>query len=99
MTKIPKNQPEIISWGSPARSTNRPGKAIEVYQQLDPATFPMKYESQTWWHSVYAANLIRLDRLNEAMNILRVVPIEKAANSIFLPKTRDLCPAQPAGQH
>ena len=58
--------------------THRPKSAIEILQILDTSTIQerIKTPSNAWWCELYAHNLIRLDQLNEAQNILDYIPQE-----------------------
>jgi tetratricopeptide (TPR) repeat protein len=55
---------------------------------MDPASVPVDLKVNTWWHDIYAMALIRINRLDEAMHILRYVPDEKADDDIFFRKLK-----------
>ena len=82
----PKQPINNYLMGHAASIVNRPAKTVEYLQYIDPSTITVEDQVMSWWHSVYATNLIRLNRLDEAMEILRWVPIEKANNTIFYRK-------------
>ncbi len=70
----PQNLRNNYLMGYSASMLNKPAEAVNYFQEIDPANLDIKYQAQTWWHLVYAYNLIRLERLDDALHVLRFVP-------------------------
>lgn len=89
LEKDPKNQLIIYLAGFMATHANRPALAIRHFESLgQPMLDYYGNTSDSWFTDWYARNLIRLDRLDEAKNILNMVPPEKAADGIYFNKLR-----------
>ena len=60
---------------------NYPAAAISIYEEIDTSVIRkiMTTPYQTWWYTMYAYNLARMKRYDEAQQILDMVP-EKFAN-------------------
>lgn len=73
----PKHLVNNYQSGQTALLFNRPGKTVENYQQMDPHTIELKIPAEFWWFSNYAQALIRLERYEQAMDMLSIVPRAK----------------------
>ena len=85
--KDPKNLRNNYLMGYSASQLNKPLEAIGYFSIIDPKDLNVKYQAQTWWHIIYAYNLIRLRRLEEAMEVLRFVPEELATWAYYYRKS------------
>lgn len=57
---------------------NRPKEVIDHFSYIDPITVNYQLFVDTWWNHIYAYNLIRLKRYDEAIEILDYVPAKIA---------------------
>ena len=74
--KDPKNFIYNYQTGYVALGLNRPQTLLDIYQKLDPAHFKFDIPPKRWWFGNYAHALMRLERFDEALTILKHVPQE-----------------------
>ena len=49
---------------------------MQLYSQFDPESITYNVPADGWWNNVYAYNLMRLKRFDEAVEVLGYVPSE-----------------------
>ena len=67
---------------------NKPNEAIKVYDQIDLNSYRFLYGWSAWRFSAHAHALIRMNRLVEALEVLKYVPKENATLEIYLTKSQ-----------
>jgi TolB-like protein len=75
----PKNLRNNYLMGYSTSMLNKPEETVSYFSMIDLADLQVKYQAQTWWHLIYAYNLIRLDSLDKAAYVLSKVPKELAS--------------------
>jgi len=78
--KDPKDILNNFMMGMLLNFSNKPNEAIKVYEQIDPSSHPFLFGDRHWrwrfnWHTY---DLIRMNRLVEAQEVLKYVPKESA---------------------
>lgn len=88
LEKDPKNLMAVYLSGLTAGHANRPATAVQHFASIEFSADLLKIPSDSWYPAVYADNLIKLGRLEEAQGILNIVPAEKAYSGIYYNKLR-----------
>lgn len=79
----PKNLRINYLMGYSTSMLNKPAEAVSYFSLIDPADLQVQYPAQTWWHLVYVYNLIRLDSLYQAAEVLHHIPEELASLAYY----------------
>ena len=87
MSKIFEKDPRHIAanylMGLYASYLNRPKEVIQYYSYINPTDRDYKMQRRANWNMVYAYNLIKLRRFDEAIDILGFVPSEVTGNYYY----------------
>ncbi len=81
--KDPKHLSNAYMAGLGARELDQPSKAVNYFGSVDPGSYKIEKQTDTWWYYEFARSLVRTGRLDEALSILNHVPDEMATNSIY----------------
>lgn len=84
--KDPKHPGLNYIAGLTAAMDNKPGRAVEHFKQLDPGVITLEIVSESWWFDAYAYSLTRLNHLEEAMELLQNLPLEKVSWGVIYRK-------------
>ena len=84
--KDPKHPRLNYIAGLSALMANKPGKAVEIFEHVNPKTVTLEVVSDSWWFDAYAYGLIRTHRLDEAMELVRELPVEMVSWGVIYRK-------------
>ena len=76
--KDPRHFEATYEFGFFASWLNKPEEVVKLYNQFDPESMEYNIPADGWYNNVYAYNLMRLKRFDEAVEVLGYVPSDMA---------------------
>lgn len=73
LEKDPKQWFSNVEAGIMANDLNKPNDAVRIFEHLNPKHAPQNIELDTWWHNHYAHNLFRVQRYDDAINVVNYI--------------------------
>jgi len=84
--KDPKGLVTNNDMGGRLLDNNKPNEAIKVFEQIDYNSYRFLYGWSTWRFRRHAYALIRVNRLIEALEVMKYVPKENATTATYYRK-------------
>lgn len=81
--KDPRHWLANYHMGLYASRLNKPMEGIEYFSYIKPANISYDLFMETWWNRIYAYDLIRLERYEEAIDVLSYVPDNLTSNQHY----------------